>query len=115
MIDLCEMLHKENLVHTNLCPQEIFLKNQDIDKMCFLNLYHASWNTKEVLKMDLDEITETTTKIDIRTRNAEYLSPEQLKIGDALRQIADRNFGHISPKDPEVENLMAQSGKKITK
>ena len=44
--------------------------------MCFTNLYHANWNTKEVLKIDLPYMQETTLKFDIRTRNKVYISPE---------------------------------------
>ena len=54
------MLHEKQLVHTNLCPREIFLKEGEIDKMCFLNLYHANWNLKQVLQIELPNVQETT-------------------------------------------------------
>jgi len=56
VINLTSVLHDEHLIHTNLCPQEIFLKDGDIEQMCFLNLYHASWNPKKVLKIDVPNI-----------------------------------------------------------
>jgi hypothetical protein len=67
-----------------LCPQEIFLKDANIDQMCFLNLYHTNWNPQKVLKIDLPNMQETTIKFETRTRNSEYLSPEQAKIGKEL-------------------------------
>ena len=76
VIDLTQMLHDNFLIHTNLCPLEIFLKNGNIDQMCFLNLYHTSWSHKQVLKIDLPNISETTIKYDMRTRNTDYISPE---------------------------------------
>ena len=57
--------------------------------MCFNNLYHASWNVKDVLKIDLPVMTDTILKFDTRTRNKIYISPEQLKIGQELMIIAD--------------------------
>jgi len=43
IIDLLEVLHSNNIVHTNLNPENIFLIDKEITKMCFLNLYHCSW------------------------------------------------------------------------
>lgn len=76
LISLTELLHSNKIIHTNLCPEQIFLRDQQIDQMCFTNLYHASWNAKEVLKIDLPHMAETTLKFDIRTRNKTYISPE---------------------------------------
>jgi len=76
IISLTELLHSNKIIHTNLCPDEIFLRDEKLDQMCFTNLYHASWNAKEVLKIDLPFMAETTLKFDIRTRNKVYISPE---------------------------------------
>lgn len=46
VINLTQILHENSLIHTNLCPLEIFLKEGSIDQMCFLNLYHTSWNPR---------------------------------------------------------------------
>lgn len=56
VINLVSCLHEKKLIHTNICPFEIFLKDTDVDQMCFLNLYHASWNPKQVLKIDLPNV-----------------------------------------------------------
>jgi len=45
IIDLLEVLHEKDIIHTNLNPENIFLVEKDINRMCFLNLYHCSWNT----------------------------------------------------------------------
>lgn len=68
IIDLVDILHSNKLVHTNLCPQEIFLRDSSLDQMCFLNLYHASWDTKTLLEMEIPGVKETLTKLDLRTR-----------------------------------------------
>ena len=31
LVELLELIHHKNVVHTNLCPDEIFLVNKDID------------------------------------------------------------------------------------
>ena len=41
IVNLINILHQENLVHTNLNPLNIFLQQKDINKMSFLNLYHC--------------------------------------------------------------------------
>lgn len=61
--------------------------------MCFLNLYHASWDTVDVFKKNLPNVRETLTKVDIRTRNASYLSPEYLAVGEMMKNIIDRHEG----------------------
>jgi serine/threonine protein kinase len=46
VISLTDLLHSNQIIHTNLCPEEIFLRGENVDQMCFANLYHAHWNTK---------------------------------------------------------------------
>ena len=43
IINLLEVLHQKNIIHTNLNPENIFLVDNQITKMCFTNLYHCSW------------------------------------------------------------------------
>ena len=31
VLHLAELLHERNIVHTNLCPEEIFLRDEDIN------------------------------------------------------------------------------------
>lgn len=46
VISLTDLLHSNQIIHTNLCPEEIFLRGENVDQMCFANLYHAHWSTK---------------------------------------------------------------------
>ena len=77
--------------------------------MTFLNLYHASWDTDTVLGMKIPGVSETITKLDVRTREAAYLSPEQLKIGKKLRSVINKNHGKASLDNHEIEMLMQKS------
>ena len=45
IIDLLEILHSNNIIHTNLNPENIFLLHGMSTKMCFLTLYHCSWKS----------------------------------------------------------------------
>ena len=65
--------------------------------------------------MDLPMIKETVTKIDIRTRQAAYLSPEHLEIGKKLKEIIAPVNDWINPSEPQIVNLLAKSQLLITK
>ena len=113
VIALTEVLHSKQVVHTNLNPQEIFLRNNDINQMCFPNLYHASWDTIEVFKKNLLNVKETLTKIDIRTRNGSYLSPEYLAVGETVRNLLAR---HEPPEllNHEIQQLLKKNASVVT-
>ena len=55
VIDLVLKLHMKGIVHTNLCPEEIFLRDGKIDEMFFQHLYHCSWETEKTIGMYLPE------------------------------------------------------------
>lgn len=55
IIELLTLLHDKDIVHTNLCPDTIFLRNADISKLCFLDLYSCSYNLDEQIKIDILE------------------------------------------------------------
>jgi len=46
-----------------------------------------------VFKKKLPNVKETLTKLDIRTRNASYLSPEYLAVGEMVRKLISNNLG----------------------
>lgn len=102
VISLTDLLHSNQIIHTNLCPEEIFLRGESVNQMCFTNLYHAHWNTKEVLKIELPYTAETPLKFDIRTRNKVYISPEQIKIGEELEGLSEMHNGRIDQTSAEV-------------
>ena len=81
IIDLVDVLHQKKIVHTNLNPKNIFLKDQHSpDKqMCFLNLYHCSWQPSDILhNINLGmECDDNISLFDNRTRDRDYISPEQ--------------------------------------
>jgi len=43
IIDLLETLHSNKIIHSNLSPGAIFLEDEKVSNMKFVNLYHCSW------------------------------------------------------------------------
>lgn len=79
IINLLSLLHELNIVHTNLNPSSIFMKGGNTSSIHFLDLYHCSWKPKEILphlKLGA-EFEDNFSLYDIRTRNFNYVSPEQ--------------------------------------
>ena len=84
LIDLLQVLHSRNILHTNFNPQEIHLANSSLDKLCFLSLYYCSWDTLNGIGIFLPEDGDNLSIYDTRVRNRNYISPEQIKLGDEL-------------------------------
>jgi len=60
-----------------------------LEKLCFLNLYNCSSKLKNILKNNNlgVEYEDNITLFDLRLRNRNYISPEQIKIGDEFAEI----------------------------
>ena len=101
-------MHEREIIHTNMNPETIFLRNSDINQMCFLNLFHCSWNTSETLKnKGIDEDFEDNISLfDIRTRSQEFISPEQLQLGKELADIVFPRNGKIDESQHEIQDFM---------
>ena len=69
VIELLELLHNKDILHTNLNPSEIFLRDKNIDKMCFLNLYYCSWNTLNTINILLPEYEDNLSLYSVKIRN----------------------------------------------
>lgn len=89
IIDLLDVLHSKQIIHTNLNPNNIFLVEGKITQMCFLSLYHCSWQTAETLKNSHigEDFEDNISQFDTRTRQKSYVSPEQIVIGNELAEI----------------------------
>ena len=76
--------------------------------MCFQNLYHCSWKTKELLKNpNLGPKCEDNISLyDTRTRNRSYISPEQIHISNELGGIVMKKNGLIDEKTYDIYEFM---------
>ena len=111
IIDLLSVLHSKNIVHTNLNPGKIFLIGGNPERMCFLNLYHCSWQTQDLMNnshisMDFED---NISLFDTRTRNKMFISPEQVQIGNELGEIVYQRNGKIDESQHEIQDFLHQN------
>lgn len=104
IIDLVQILHDKDIIHTNLNPDNIFLCDEDTNKMCFQNLHHCSWNPTQVLGIDDlgPEFEDNLSLYDLRTRNMNFASPEQLELNNELASIVMKKNGKIVENSYEI-------------
>ena len=115
LVNLLELIHDKNVVHTNLCPEEIFLKNKDLNQMQFLNLYHCTKDAKGEIGFKYVTQSHDISKFDIRTRNIGFISPEQATMGRELSELAEIHNGRIDADDQDIQDFIASNEMKITK
>ena len=79
IIDLLDLIHSKNVVHTNLNPNVIFLCDKKLNRMQFLNLFHCAGNAKHKIGFYyIEDFLNDLSKYDTRTRSEQYISPEQV-------------------------------------
>ena len=116
LVDLLELIHDRNVVHTNFSPQEIFLKEKKMNQMQFLNLYHCAKDPSGPMGFKyVKEVEPNISKFDIRTRNISYISPEQVALGQDLKSLADFNNGKIDTKSNLIKEFTEINESKICK
>ena len=91
IVDLVdECLHSRDVVHSNLSPAELFLKGRSIDNLTFLGLYNCLWDSHKVLGLKqgimgsgslLPNDKQNLSRYNLRVRNCDYISPEQIMLG----------------------------------
>ena len=115
IIELLELIHHKSGVHTNLCPNEIFLRDKKLNQMQFNNLYHCTSNGKQQIGFHyVDMQTNDISRFDLRTRSELYISPEQIQMGRELMDIAATRSGRMDPESQAIQEFMQENGAKIT-
>ena len=110
IIDLLELIHSQNMVHTNLCPSEIFLRDKKINFMQFQNLYHSTANGKERIGFHyVDSQANDISKYDARTRSEQYISPEQISMHQELMDIAMAHNGRIDVESQAIQDFLQEN------
>jgi hypothetical protein len=77
--------------------------------MKFLNLYHCSWQTSEILSKVNEDWEDNISLFDIRTRNKDFISPEQLQIGNELAEIVYQRNGKIDEQQIEIQDFISSN------
>jgi len=109
IVDLVnETLHAREIVHTNLNPQEIFLRGRSVEDLCFQNLFFCQWDAKKLLPFRalqtsasekvLPNEHENLSCFNTKIRNKEYIAPEQVAHGHKLDDL-------LAPKNGRLVNL----------
>jgi len=108
VVDLVdETLHSRDIVHTNLNPQEIFLKGRSVDHLCFPGLFYCLWDSAKILGIKansegfrslLPHDRENLSRYNTKVRNKDYISPEQLQMGQELEEILGPKNGRLLPE-----------------
>jgi serine/threonine protein kinase len=44
-----EALHSQGIIHSNLNPEEIFMRNRSANSLCFVGLYSCLWDASKIL------------------------------------------------------------------
>jgi len=113
IVNLLELIHEKDLIYSNLCPEEIFLKDKSLGSLCFTSLYHCIGDALSSLGIEMpDQLT--TCDFDARTRNQDYISPEQNVIAKELLQHGYAHNGKIDEKSLEVQEFIGNNRGKIT-
>ena len=115
IIELLSLLHDKDIVHTNLCPETIFLRNGDIEHLCFFDLYSCSYNLDEQIKIDILEEVDNSSMFDLRTRDICFVAPEQLKLGEELKDIAQARNQKVEETSPEMLEFSLNNRNKLNK
>ena len=105
---MLDILHKNDIIHTNLCPENIFLLDGQVENMCFQNFHHCSWNTSKILCNPYlgPECEDNLSLYDIRTRNQNYISPEQIELGHELANIVDKKNGKLDENTYDIAEFL---------
>jgi serine/threonine protein kinase len=115
IVELLELLHSRNMVHTNLSPSEIFLKEKKYTQMQYLNLFHCIPQAYQDIGFKHIDSAISISAFDTRLRNMEYISPEQIQVGLELSEIAQQNNGMIDNSSQLVQDFKLENEHKISK
>ena len=77
LLDELEVLHSINVLHSNINPSSVYLIEQDINRLRFLDLELAIWDPIEILGSESAYFQQLVgDKYDTTFRDINYLSPE---------------------------------------
>jgi hypothetical protein len=83
--------------------------------LCFNSLYHCSWDPKKILKKKLIKTEENLSLFDLRLRRTDYLSPEQIELGENfMKTILKEHNGKVDMDKPEINDFYMQAKKRLT-
>ncbi|CAG9319478.1 unnamed protein product [Blepharisma stoltei] len=89
LLDKLEVLHNIHVVHSNINPSSIYLVDQNIHNLAFLDLELAIWDTLEILGVESPYFQQLPEdKYDITFRDENFLSPEHKELAEEYRRTS---------------------------
>ena len=90
------------------------MKNRSLDDLCFYRLYFCIFDAaknlglKQLSTTALDKVlpfdAENLSRYNIRVRNRDYISPEQIEMGLELDDILSSKNGRLLPHEDTFHN-----------
>lgn len=100
LLEGLEVLHQLKVKHSNINPSSIYLIEQDIHKLAFLDLELAIWDPVQILGSDNPYFQQLEgDKYDTTFRDEDYLAPEHKEYADEYQTtgvIPKKNIGKKS-------------------
>ena len=115
IVELLELLHDNNVVHSNLCPQDIFLKDKKLSQIQFANLFHCAPEPLSDVGFKHINNESSISNLDTRLRNSSYISPEQLQVGNELNEITSNSNGMIDETSQAINDFKLENECKVNK
>jgi serine/threonine protein kinase len=82
-----ETLHNFNVLHSNIHPSSVYLRENDISQLAFIDLELAIWEQMQILNTESTYFQQLPEdKYDIAFRDARYLSPEHIELAEEYRR-----------------------------
>lgn len=83
LLNQLEVLHNIHVIHSNINPSSIYLIEEDIQKLSFLDLELAIWDPIEILGSDNTYFQQLEgDKYDTTFRDKDYLAPEHKELAE---------------------------------
>ena len=83
--------------------------------MQFCNLYHCTANAKQAIGFQwIESQANDISKFDARTRDPQYVSPEQVQMGQELMDIAMAHNGRMDTESQPIQDFMQENAMKIS-
>lgn len=113
IVDLLEPIHARGLVYSNLCPEDVLLVSKDLHRMCLPSLFHCIGESIKCPGI-AEKDPQFLPSFETRTRNSEFLSPEQVGVGRKLLDIGSAHNGKTDEKSSEVQEFISNAKRQIT-
>lgn len=99
LLQKLETLHNISVVHSNINPSSVYLVDQNVNDLAFLDLELAIWDPIEILGSESPYFQQLPEdKYDTTFRDEEFLSPEHKELAEEYRRTIRIPKQEITPQ-----------------